>query len=115
MAKLARLAVEEQPAPQYGNGEIVANDLIDWMREHDPEVSEAIIARKQIGVERHGQALQTNDGRNTLADLVQELLDAMIYAHKGVMESETKTSAWYIYSDARYNLNRVLAMIARYS
>lgn len=62
MEKLAQLAVEEQPAPQYGNGEIVANDLIDWMREHDPEVSEAIIARKQIGIECYGQALQTNGG-----------------------------------------------------
>ncbi len=116
MTKLAQLAIEPQPAPQYGNGEIVANDLIDWtIEEQDPEIAEAIGARKRLGAERYGQALQTNDGRNTLADLVQELLDAMIYAHKGVMESETKTSAWYIYSDARYNLNRVLAMIARYS
>lgn len=115
MARLAQLAIEEQPAPVFGNGEYVANDLIDWTREMDPEVVEAIYARKQVGIERYGQTLQTNDGRNTLADLVQKLLDAMIYAHKGVMESETKTSAWYIYSDARYNLNRVLAMIARYS
>lgn len=112
MQKLARLAVEEQPAPTFGNGDYVASDLIDWTREADPEVSEAIIARKQVGIERYGQTLQTNDGRNTLADMVQELLDAMIYAHKGVMENQPKTTEWYVYADVRYNLNRVLALIA---
>lgn len=112
MQKLAQLAIEEQPAPQFGYGDYVASDLIDRTREADPEVSEAIAARRLVGVARYGQALQTNDGRNTLADLVQELLDAMIYAHKGVMESQPRTTEWHVYADVRYNLNRVLALIA---
>lgn len=113
MSKLAQLAVEGQPAPTFGNGEIVVDSLIDWIRERDPEVLEAIIERKQVGVERYGQALQTNDGRNTLADMVQELLDAIIYAHKGVMESEPKTAAWYLYTETRYVLRLSLETIAR--
>lgn len=115
MSKLARLAVEEQPAPRYGNGEIVADDLARWTRslEEDPVLVGAILARKQIGVERYGQALQTNDGRNNMADMVQELLDALIYAHKGTMESEPNTAAWFLYTETRYALGFALMTIAR--
>jgi len=38
-----------------------------------------------LGIERYGQPLYSNDGRNTTADLVQEPLDALLYAHKGAM------------------------------
>lgn len=42
-------------------------------------------ARKKLGIERYGVALQANNGRDTLQDLYEELQDAVIYI-KGVLE-----------------------------
>lgn len=111
MADLKKLAVEEQPDPQFGNGAIVADDLVRWTDGYYPEINQAIMARKELGSARYGQALQTKDGRNTMSDLVQELLDALIYAHKGFME--TTGNERYTYIDIRYNLARTLSIIAR--
>lgn len=39
-----------------------------------------IVARREIGIQRYGQALKTFNGRNTTRDWYEELLDATIYA-----------------------------------
>jgi hypothetical protein len=44
-------------------------------------------ARKQLGIERYGVALQAHNGRNTLLDLYEELQDAVIYI-KGLLEEQ---------------------------
>ncbi len=53
-------------------------------------VSEQVIAdmadRDRIGWERYNGPLVVHDGRNTLVDLYQELLDAIVYTKKTLME-----------------------------
>lgn len=47
-----------------------------------------IEARKQIGIERYGTVLQPYNGRDTLMDLYQELLDACNYIRQAIYERD---------------------------
>lgn len=67
----------EQPRP-------VPND-------HPPIVPQVIAdldARMQLGIERYGVALQPDNGRDTLRDLYEELLDAAIYTRTLIAERD---------------------------
>ena len=39
-------------------------------------------ARKQLGLERYDSLLQAHNGRDSLLDLYEELLDAAVYARQ---------------------------------
>lgn len=39
-----------------------------------------IQSRRLLGIKRYGQALQPSNGRDSMVDLVEELLDALVYA-----------------------------------
>lgn len=45
-------------------------------------------ARAKLGVERYGTPLMTHNGRDPLADLYQELLDALMYLGQYMIETE---------------------------
>lgn len=45
-------------------------------------------ARAKLGVERYGTLLMTHNGRDALADLYQELLDALMYLGQYMLETE---------------------------
>lgn len=55
----------------------------------EDDIREAVIQdmrdRDAIGWERYGGPLVTNDGRDPLVDMYQELLDASVYAKKGLL------------------------------
>ena len=87
---LAQLMVEEQPNPT-GDGASVHDALIGWLTGDNFQVSRAdliwaVKARKRIGVQRYGVPLRAHNGRSTVADLAQELLDALVYAQQGCLE-----------------------------
>lgn len=50
-------------------------------------------ARIQMGREKYGQELRTEDGRDTSCDTLQEALDGLGYAIKDLAECESDTSA----------------------
>jgi hypothetical protein len=50
------------------------------------ELIEDLVARDKQGFDRYGQNLETYDGRKTLADLYQEIVDAIQYARKDIEE-----------------------------
>ena len=59
--------VTPQPPPLQGGfpiADMVIEDMID---------------RKIFGIKKYGVCLQSDNGRNNLIDLYQELLDAVIY------------------------------------
>ena len=78
---LAGLAAREQPQPRPG-GRPVTPWLLGWLAsvEAPLEVVEAVRARDALGRVRYGQPLTTVDGRDPVADLAQELADALLYA-----------------------------------
>lgn len=53
-------------------------------------VVEAVIAdhreRAEFGRAKYGRLLETNNGRNALVDLYQEVMDASLYAKQALME-----------------------------
>jgi hypothetical protein len=68
----------EQPNPTPATGD-TWQEIIDSLP--DGALRNAAIARRQLGIERYGTPLQRNNGRDNRRDLVEELLDAMAYAH----------------------------------
>ena len=68
---------DSQPLPKL-------NDL--------PDIQSMVIAdieaRRQVGIERYGTALQPNNGRNALQDLYEELVDAAMYIKQFLVEQD---------------------------
>ena len=84
---MAAKEIKDQPSP-HGIGEeiqpLVIKDMEDRMR---------------VGVERYGEALKANNGRDALIDLYQELLDAAVYIRQRIEEVKdlrTMAKAYYI-------------------
>jgi hypothetical protein len=71
--------VAEQPLPTAAQGPCI-QDL----------VLTDILQRKQVGIERYGQALHAHNGRDMLQDAYEEALDLVMYL-RGLIE-ERKTS-----------------------
>lgn len=47
-----------------------------------------LAARREVGIQRYGTALQPFNGRSALRDLYEELLDAACYARQRLVEDE---------------------------
>lgn len=107
VAKLLHPAAAEQPAPT-GEGCDVILDLVKAIRRgKDPRLStlvgyrdaigackihkwdlcEALLARREKGIEKYGTPLRTHNGRDAKVDRSQELLDAFIYDWQIELES----------------------------
>lgn len=74
-------AVAELPAPSRRPDSV---EVWPTLFGHAPsfELRQAMEARHRLGIERYGQPLVTHDGRAFGVDLLQELLDAAVYAQK---------------------------------
>lgn len=46
--------------------------------------------RRELGIERYGTSLETNNGRDALVDLYQELLDGAMYCRQKIEEDRTR-------------------------
>lgn len=62
-------------------------------------VIEDIEARKAVGLERYGTLLQANNGRDSLQDLYEELLDAATYARQLIEERRQLIEEWRLEHD----------------
>lgn len=68
---------QEQPQPKKNNNSYIADLVIEDMK-----------ARKELGIERYGVALQSFNGRNALQDAYEEQLDQIIYTKQWMIEKE---------------------------
>lgn len=91
--RVVEAATARLPAPIPG-GQSVTPSLAEWIRRECPDapVAEAIIAgieaRSAFGLEKYGQTLCAGDGRPNYAETLQELLDALQYAHRAEMDGD---------------------------
>lgn len=69
----------KQPDPVVGVGDVWA-EVIE--SEPDYVLQSMYQARRLEGIERYGQPLMRNDGRDEWRDYIEELLDAIAYAHR---------------------------------
>lgn len=72
-----RNAAKEQPQPS-GDGKPVIQEVI-----------QDILAREQKGIQTYGTTLKTNNGRDSLLDAYQEVLDLAIYLKQKIMEDDS--------------------------
>lgn len=72
------LGVEEQPPPVRTDGEPIVNLVI-----------EDLLARKEVGIERYGVALQADNGRDALVDAYHEGLDLVQYLRQAIEERDS--------------------------
>lgn len=80
--------LEEQPEPRIADrSEIV----MSHMPVNGP-LGPAVILRAMQGARSYSQPLVTHDGRDTRADLFQELVDALFYSAKLAMEASSAGS-----------------------
>lgn len=80
--------LDPQPKPQ-AKGYPVYPVLLDYVQTKygkDSELASLVTDRYWQGMERYGQPLMTDDGRDTESDLAQELMDALYYTQKGIMQ-----------------------------
>lgn len=69
--------VNEQDQPTPNNGPSV-QDL----------VADDVLARRDVGIERYGTALQPHNGRNALKDAYEEALDLACYLRQLLEEQQ---------------------------
>lgn len=68
-----------EPAPKEGDSPPIWDLVIKDMRDRD-----------KFGRAKYGVPLKARDGRNTLVDAYQEILDAAVYLRKLIYEQEGK-------------------------
>jgi hypothetical protein len=78
------------------------------LRDH---VTEGLRQRKELGVKRYGTPLQPDNGRDSLRDLHEELMDATVYCRNRMLEDDADTLEWAwlaeIYEDLVTHLVKV--------
>ena len=67
-----------QPRPEPGQDTVLNHVLFD------------LIERANIGKQKYGTLLQTNNGRDALMDAYQEALDLVMYLRQAILEREMK-------------------------
>ena len=95
-----RLREGDQPLPQRNDAEDVQSALI---RE--------IEGRRQLGIQRYGTALQPFNGRDSLRDLLDELLDGATYALQVKIERDALLSELMALQAERAQLLEELSLL----
>ena len=100
---MENLAATPLRAPKRGGRSItimVVADVLN-MEQEDLELAKYIVndfvSRDEMGFNKYGQNLETNDGRPTVWDLYQELLDACQYAKKLIIEQDVPSGMDHVY------------------
>lgn len=77
----------EQPDP-VNKGEPVTEKLIQWLLDinADEEVINLIKERYEFGLNKYGQPLMSEDGRDTVQDAKEEVGDLLQYLFKAKMQ-----------------------------
>ena len=57
------------------------------------EVKKDLDRRIELGIKRYGRPLETNNGRDALVDLYEELLDAVHYIKQLILERDDAASS----------------------
>lgn len=94
---LVRPAVKILPQPN-GRGQNVTIDTVAKIGkcfQHSEELIEDLKARAEFGKKKYGTYLKTHDDRNSILDGYQELLDAIVYFHKAIMEGHGELSGYW--------------------
>ena len=117
MVERARALVRPQPPPRDVQGDPIWPKVAaetDWIM---PKLAIALMyARDEFGREKYGVPLRLGDGRDHRADVVQEVLDCVVYAKAQAMKQQRdvndKSASWsVVYAAAIDFLKKVVEAI----
>lgn len=76
-----------QPAP-INKGQSVTPALLEWLKDHhaSEKVISTIQQRYEFGLNKYGQPLMTQDGRDTFRDAQEEAADLLQYLYKATLQ-----------------------------
>lgn len=81
-----------EPAPVRNDNpsihDLVVADLASSQGRAVTRLSEVLGERREFGLKKYGTLLQADNGRDPLADLIDELCDAVVYARQHLEESQ---------------------------
>lgn len=77
------LKVQPPPIRTAQSAHILTDDFLANVPE---PVAEALRRRRQFGLDKYGTVLRSHNGRNPLADALQETLDLIVYLQQACME-----------------------------
>lgn len=77
------LKVQPPPIRTAQSAPILTDDFLTRVPE---KVAEALRLRRQFGLDKYGTVLKSHNGRNPLADALQETLDLIVYLQQARME-----------------------------
>src|SRR5712692_9563671 len=100
----------EQSAPKSGDGpsmhDLVIRDILSREPQWDLSVGTArhirdqvaadLFERKRFGILKYGTILQAGNGRSFLLDLLEELMDATVYARGRLQEVPADGLEWLV-------------------
>jgi hypothetical protein len=88
--------MDEQPLPIKNTSTPIVDLVIRDLERYQTPVTAVIIddlwARKRLGIERYGAALQAHNGRDAHRDAYEEAMDLVVYLRQCV---EEKGSSYY--------------------
>lgn len=80
----------EQPKPSEYDPE--KPDILLIVADECPTLKSHFLKRREKGIETYGTPLQPFNGRNAFQDLLDELLDACVYAKQAFLENPNRTN-----------------------
>lgn len=95
-----------QPAPT-GAGTEVWPAMIAVAQESAPHLVPHMLARHNFGVRKYGAGLRTHNGRDALADALQEVLDGIAYTGQFVLEAGQSNEVLKFVANANARLGAV--------
>lgn len=72
-------ATDVQPAPTSSGGDVWMELIVS---EPDEGLRQMYAERRAFGIQKYGTPLQRDNGRDVVADAMQEALDGMVYAQQ---------------------------------
>lgn len=85
---------DPQPAPIYEGEDVIADLARELLSQSENiDIATLLLQRRQFGIEKYGQPLMSLDGRDSLKDLEDEILDALAYSYKMILSGETPSSS----------------------
>ena len=81
---------ETNPPPIPNSSESLHDEMAQLsMVRMNPQILRLVFERKDFGLKKYGTVLQAFNGRDAETDLVEEIIDAMVYAYQAVVESSS--------------------------
>lgn len=76
----------DQPNPEKGFGDMWDRIIKRYSSETNKPLMNLFKERREVGIKRYGVTLQAYNGRNSIEDLISELLDALAYTEQVAIE-----------------------------